>query len=263
MLRSLYTAATGMEAQTLNIDVIANNLANANTVGYKKGKANFQELLYQNVTTAGAASSDNYLVPTGIQVGLGVKPIAVQKVFQQGDFVQTGNTLDVVIQGDGFFQVTMPDGTTSYTRDGSFKLDNTGQIVTSDGYPLEPSITIPITTLTTTVGSDGKVSVTEAGTTTATQIGQIQIARFINPGGLNAIGSNLFTPSGSSGDPVTGNPGTEAFGTLQQGYTEMSNVNVVEEMVNMISSQRAYEMRAKDVTASDEMLQDANNMKSS
>jgi len=261
MVRSLYSAATGMEAQKLNIDVIANNLANVNTVGFKKSRADFQDLLYQAISAPGAASADGVVIPSGIQVGLGVKPVAVQKIFQQGDFMTTGNNLDLVIEGDGFFQIRMPDDTTSYTRSGALKMDNEGRVVNSDGYPLEPAITIPENTLNITVGSDGRVTVLQAGNTTPTEIGQIELARFINPGGLKAIGKNLFQETGSSGEATTGNPSTEGLGTLAQGFLEMSNVNVVEEMVNMIVSQRAYEVTSKAVQASDEMLQTANNMK--
>jgi flagellar basal-body rod protein FlgG len=261
MMRSLYIAATGMEAQKLNIDVISNNLANVNTTGFKKSRADFQDLMYQTLRAPGATSAESLQVPSGIQIGLGVKPVAVQKIFQQGDFVHTGNTLDLVIEGDGFFQITMPDGTLAYSRAGAFKLNSDGAIVNSDGYLLEPSISIPSNTLTITVGSDGQISVTQAGSTTPTQIGQIQLAKFINPGGLNSIGKNLFQPTASSGDATTGTPGLEGIGTITQGFTEMSNVNIVEEMVNMIVSQRAYEINSKAVQASDEMLQVVNNLK--
>jgi len=261
MLRSLFIAATGMEAQKLNIDVIANNLANANTVGYKKSRADFQELIYQSLRTPGATSAEGAQIPSGIQVGLGVRPVAVQKIFQQGDFVQTGNSLDLVIEGDGFFQILMPDGTIAYTRSGAFKLDSEGRIVNSDGYPLEPGITVPSNTLNITVGSDGKVTVLQAGSTTPTEIGQIELARFINPGGLKAIGRSLYVNTASSGEATTGNPGAEGIGTIAQGFVEMSNVNVVEEMVNMIISQRAYEISSKAVQTSDEMLQIVNNLR--
>ncbi|NWF97436.1 MAG: flagellar basal-body rod protein FlgG [Nitrospirae bacterium] len=261
MLRSLFIAATGMEAQKLNIDVIANNLANVNTVGFKKSRADFQELIYQDLRTPGAISAEGSQIPSGIQVGLGVKPVAVQKLFLQGDFVHTGNPLDLVIEGDGFFQITMPDGTIAYTRAGAFKLDSEGRIVNSDGYPLEPAITVPANTVSLTVGSDGKIQALQSGSTTPTEIGQIELARFINPGGLKAMGKNLFTTTGSSGDATTGNPSTEGLGTIAQGFIEMSNVNIIEEMVNMIVSQRAYEINSKAVQASDEMLQTANNIK--
>ncbi|GBD39447.1 MAG: flagellar basal body rod protein FlgG [Deltaproteobacteria bacterium] len=261
MIRSLFIAATGMQAQKLNIDVVANNLANANTVGYKKSRADFQELIYQDLRTPGALSTEGSEIPSGIQLGLGVRPVAIQKVFQQGDFIHTGNPLDLVIEGDGFFQILMPDGTIAYTRGGSFKLDSEGRIVNSDGYALEPEIAIPPDTLSITIGSDGIISVVEAGSTEPTEIGQIELARFINPAGLKAIGRGLFIPTASSGDPITDIPGNEGIGTISQGFIELSNVNIVEEMINMIISQRAYEMNSKAVQASDEMMQTANNMK--
>lgn len=261
MIRSLFTAATGMEAQRLNIDVIANNLANVNTNGYKRGRADFQDLVYQDLRAAGAASAEGAQIPSGIQVGLGVRPVAVQKIFQQGDFAYTGNSLDLVIEGDGFFQITRPEGDVAYTRAGAFKLDSEGRIVTSDGDPLEPAVTIPANTTSITVGADGKITVMQAGSQSPTEVGQIELARFTNPGGLKAIGRNLFLPTESSGEPVAAKPGSEGTGTVGQGFVEMSNVNVVEEMVNMIVSQRAYEIGAKAVQASDEMLQTINNMR--
>lgn len=261
MIKSLFIAATGMQAQKLNIDVVANNLANANTVGYKKSRADFQELIYQDLRTPGALSAEGSEIPSGVQLGMGVRSVAIQKVFQQGDFVHTGNPLDLVIEGDGFFQIIMPDGTIAYTRAGAFKLDSEGRIVNSDGYALEPEISIPPNTLSITIGSDGVISVTEAGSTEPTEIGQIELARFINPGGLKAIGKSLFMPTASSGDPITDVPGNEGLGTISQGFVELSNVNIVEEMINMIISQRAYEMNSKAVQASDEMMQAANNMK--
>jgi len=263
MIRSLFIAATGMEAQKLNLDVISNNLANVNTVGFKRSRADFQELLYQDMKTPGALSAEGSQIPSGIQMGLGVKPVATQKIFLQGDFVQTGNNLDMVIEGDGFFQVTQPtNGEIAYTRNGSFKLDRDGRIVTSDGYPLNPAITVPANTKSITVGSDGKISAQVSGNKNSTEIGQIQLARFMNPGGLSSIGKSLFVPTDASGDPVLGNPGgTEGLGTISQGFIEMSNVNIVEEMVNMIVSQRAYEINSKAVQAADEMLQTATNLK--
>lgn len=261
MPRSLFIAATGMEAQKLNIDVISNNLANVNTAGFKRSRADFQDLLYQTLRMPGASSGEGTQIPSGIQIGLGVKPVAVQKIFEQGDFVHTANNLDLVIEGDGFFQITKPDGTIAYTRSGAFKQDSEGRIVTSDGYPLEPAITIPANTLNLSIGSDGKISVLQAGSITPTEIGQIEIARFTNPGGLSASGKNLFQPTAASGDATTGTPSAEGFGSINQGFIEMSNVNVVEEMVNMIVSQRAYEMNSKAVQASDEMLQVANNLR--
>jgi len=261
MLRSLYIAATGMEAQKLNIDVISNNLANVNTTGFKKSKADFQDLMYQTIRTPGTSSGDNTEVPSGIQVGMGVKPVAVQKIFQQGDFVSTGNSLDMVIEGDGLFQIQKPDGTIAYSRSGSFKLDSDGRIVNSDGYPLEPGITVPTTTTSISIGSDGKVSIMQSGSTTPTEIGQIELAKFINPGGLNSLGKNLYDITAASGEAITANPSTDGLGSISQGYIEMSNVNIVEEMVNMIVSQRAYEINSKAVQASDEMLQVANNLR--
>lgn len=261
MIRSLFTAATGMEAQKLNIDVIANNLANANTVGFKKSRADFQELIYQSLKSPGAVSAEGAQVPTGIQVGLGVKPVAVQKMFDQGDFVHTGNSLDLVIEGEGFFQISMPDGTIAYSRAGAFKLDNEGRIVNSDGYPIEPGITIPSDTLSISISSDGKISVLQPGSITPVEVGQIELARFINPGGLKPIGKNLFLATDSSGEATTGNPSAEGLGNINQGFIELSNVNVVQEMVNMIISQRAYEINSKAVQTSDDMLQIANNLK--
>lgn len=261
MDRSLFIAATGMEAQRINIDVISNNLANVNTTGFKKSRADFQELMYQSLKTAGAVSSDGNEVPTGIQVGLGVKPAAVQKMFNQGDFVSTGNNLDMVIEGSGFFQITKPDGELAYTRAGTFKLNSEGNLVTSDGYPLEPAITIPTNALEITITPEGSVSVLQAGDNTPVEVGQIETAQFINPGGLKAIGKNLFIPSGSSGEATTGNPGSDGLGSINQGFIELSNVNVVEEMVNMIVSQRAYELNSKVIQSTDEMLALANNLK--
>jgi len=261
MLRSLFISASGMEAQRLNLDVIANNLANANTVGFKKSRADFQDLMYQNLRTPGATSAEGLQIPSGIMIGLGVRPIAVQKIFTQGDFVQTGNSLDLVIEGDGFFQISLPDGTIAYTRAGAFKLDSEGRIVNSDGYLLEPGITVPANTLNITIGSDGKVTVLQAGSSTPVEIGQIEIAKFANPAGLMAIGKNLFLQTDSSGEAITGIPGSEGMGTIAQGFLELSNVNIVEEMVNMIISQRAYEINSKAIQASDEMLQTINNLK--
>ncbi len=261
MIRSLWTAATGMEAQQLNVDVIANNLSNVNTVGFKRSRADFEDLLYQMVRQPGVSSTSNTVEPTGIQIGLGVKPAAVVKNFSQGNFKETGNPLDVAIAGHGFFQIQMPDGTIAYTRSGAFKIDNNGRIVNSEGYPLIPQITIPNDTVAINIGNDGTVSVLEAGQETPTQIGQIQLAYFINPAGLKALGHNLFKPTQSSGAAQINNPGTNGLGTLEQGVLEMSNVSVVQEMVDMIAAQRAYETNAKAIQTSDEMLQTANNVK--
>ncbi len=261
MQRSMFIAATGMEAQKTNIDVIAHNLANVNTNGFKKGRADFQDLIYQSLKSAGAESADGNEIPTGIQLGLGVKTAAVQKLFRQGDFVSTENPLDMVIEGDGFYQITMPDGDIGYTRAGSFKIDSSGRLVTSDGYPMEPAITLPDDTLEVTVSSDGTISVLQPGSSTATTVGQIELAQFINPAGLRALGKNLFSLSGSSGDAAVGTPGLDGLGTIMQGMIELSNVNIVEEMVNMIVSQRAYELNSKVVQTSDDMLRMANSIK--
>jgi flagellar basal-body rod protein FlgG len=262
MIRALFTAASGMSAQQLNVDVISNNIANVNTTGYKRSRADFQDLMYQTLSAPGAASTQSTQVPTGIQVGLGVKPVAVQKLFTQGDFQATGNSLDLVIEGDGFFQITMPDGTINYTRAGAFKLDKDGRIVNSNGYPLEPSITIAANTTSITVGSDGIVTAMESGNATPQQKGQIELATFINPGGLLAMGKNLFMATDASGTATTGAAGADGRGTINQGFLEMSNVNIVEELASLIIAQRAFEMNTKAVTTADQMLQNVNAMKS-
>jgi flagellar basal-body rod protein FlgG len=250
-----------MQAQTLNIDVISNNLANVATTGFKKSRADFQDLLYQNLRSPGVSSSADTQVPTGIQVGTGVRPAATQKMFTQGEFENTQNELDMAIEGDGFFQVLQPNGETAYTRAGAFKLDNEGRVVTSDGFPMEPELTVPDDAVGISIGIDGTVSVLLAGETEPTEIGNIELAEFINPAGLKSIGRNLFTPTGASGDATTGTPGEDAFGNIAQGYLESSNVSVVDEMVNMIVAQRAYETNSKTIQASDEMLQTANNLR--
>lgn len=261
MLKALWIAATGMEAQNLNIDVISNNLANVNTPGFKKDRADFEDLMYQTIKLVGAPATSQTQVPTGISIGQGVRPVAVQKIFSQGDYKQTNNPLDLAIEGDGFFQILLPNGDLAYTRAGSFKLDRDGRIVTADGDPLQPEITIPQDAEAINIGQDGTVSVLQPGNTTPTQLGQIQLVRFINPAGLKSIGRNLFMPTESSGEPILGIPGENGFGTIAQGYLEMSNVSVVEEMVNMIIAQRAYEINAKAIQTADEMLQMANNIK--
>lgn len=261
MIRSLYTAATGMEAQQLNIDVIANNLANVNTTGFKRSRVDFQDLLYQTIRTAGAAQAQGVQIPTGIQVGLGTRVASVQKLFTQGDFQMTGNKLDVLIEGNGFFQVMLPSGNLAYTRDGSFKIDGQGRLVTSDGYPVQPEITIPAGAKEISIGEDGTVSATLAGQSTPQELGQIQLVGFTNPAGLESLGRNLFAQTEASGEPVPGTPGQDGLGTLAQGYVEMSNVKVVEEMVNMIIAQRAYEVNSKSIQAADEMLNIANNIR--
>lgn len=262
MVRSLYTAATGMTAQQLNMDVIANNLANVNTTGFKKSRADFQDLLYQNSRTAGTSAADGAQVPTGILVGLGTRTAAVERLNTQGDAKQTGNALDMEIEGDGFFQIQLSDGPTGYTRDGSFKLDSQGRIVTSDGYPLQPELVVPKNTVgSVTIAQDGTVSATVSGSSTPQEIGKIQLARFSNASGLESVGRDTLKQSASSGDPTTGTPGLDGLGTLGSGFLEMSNVSVVEEMVNMITAQRAYEINSKAIQASDEMLQMTNQMK--
>ena len=261
MIRALYTSSSGMQAQQLNLDAIANNLANVNTAGFKRSRVDFQDLLYQTFRTPGTGSAQGVIVPTGIQLGHGTRPVATQQIFSQGDFQQTENPLDLVIENNGFFQVLRPDGTTAYTRSGAFKKDGTGRVVTSDGFLLQPGITIPQDATTVTVGTDGTVSVTQPGQTTAQQIGTIQLARFVNPAGLVSVGRSLFIPTQASGDAIVANPGTDGMGTLAQGFLEMSNVKVVEEMVAMIMSQRAYEANSKAIQASDEMLSMANNMR--
>ncbi len=261
MIRSLWTSATGMQAQELNIDVIANNLANVNTSGFKKSRAEFQDLLYESMRPAGAASSADTTVPTGIQLGHGTRPSAVQKMFSQGDFQNTGNELDWAIEGDGFFQIEMPGGDTGYSRSGEFKLDADGRIVNPDGFPLIPEIAVPNDTVSISVGLDGTVSVIQAGDGTPSEIGSIQVARFVNPAGLRSLGKNLFTPTNASGDEIIGTPGENGFGGIAQGFLEMSNVSVVDEMVSMITAQRAYETNSKVITTADDMLQLANNLK--
>ncbi|MGD9210076.1 MAG: flagellar basal-body rod protein FlgG [Desulfobacteraceae bacterium] len=261
MIRSLWTAATGMQAQTLNIDVIANNLANVNTTGFKRMRADFQDLLYETMRPPGMASSADTTVPTGIQLGHGARPAATQKLFIQGDFQHTQNDLDMAIEGDGFFQVLQPNGEIAYTRSGSFKIDNEGRIVTSDGFPMEPEIVLPQDSIAISVSTDGIVSALLAGESTPVEVGNIELARFINPAGLDNIGRNLFLPTDASGDVETGTAGEDGFGTIAQGYLEMSNVSVVDEMVNMITAQRAYEINSKAIQASDDMLQVASNLR--
>ncbi len=261
MIRALFTAATGMQAQQINIDVIANNLANVSTVGFKKHRADFQELLYETIVPAGAPSAQGTEIPTGLQIGTGVRPIATQKIFTEGEFKRTDNELDMAIEGEGFFVVTRPNGETAYTRSGAFKLNSSGQVVTSEGFLLSPNITIPTTALKVTLGTDGTVSVINAGTTTPTQVGQITLARFPNPAGLSSLGKNLFAETVASGAATTGTPGLTGIGTLVQGFLENSNVSVVDELVHLIEAQRAYEINSKAIQTSDEMLQVVGNLK--
>ena len=261
MIRALFTAATGMTAQQLNIDTVANNLANVNTAGFKRSRVDFQDLLYQTSRMPGSPTVQGADAPTGTQVGGGVRPASTQRIFTQGDFQRTDNPLDLVIEGDGFFQVLRGDGTTAYTRAGSFRQDANGRVVNPDGFSLQPEITIPNQATDISVGTDGVVSVTLAGNNTPQQVGTIELARFVNPAGLNSIGRNLYLPTAASGTALTGAPGSQGFGTLSQGYVEMSNVKVVEEMVNLITGQRAYEASSKAVQSADEMLQQANNLR--
>ncbi len=255
MNRSLYIAATGMNAQQTNLDVISNNLANVSTNGFKASRAVFQDLLYQTTRQPGASSTDTTQLPSGMQLGTGVQEVATERLYSQGSLTQTTNAKDLAIEGNGFFQVQMPDGTTSYTRDGSFQTDQNGVLVTASGYPVQPQITIPQTATSFTVGSDGTVSITTPATANATTIGTLQLATFVNPAGLQALGQNLFSETSTSGTPQVGTPGLNGLGTLQQGYVETSNVNVVQELVNMIQTQRAYEINSKAVETSDQMLQ--------
>jgi flagellar basal-body rod protein FlgG len=255
MIRSLWIAKTGMEAQQTRLDNITNNLANVSTNGYKRTHAVFEDLMYQNMRQSGANSSEQTQLPTGLQLGLGVRPVATSRNFSQGSLQQTGNNLDLAIKGQGFFQIQMPDGTTAYTRDGAFQLDANGQVVTSSGYTVQPGITVPATALSVTVAGDGVVSVQMPGQAAPTRVGQLQLAQFINPAGLDPRGQNLFTETAASGAPTTGNPETNGMGGLAQGFVETSNVSVVEELVSMIQTQRAYELNSKAVTTSDQMLQ--------
>jgi flagellar basal-body rod protein FlgG len=261
MMRALWTAGTGMSVQQVNLDVIANNIANVNTTGFKKGRADFQDLMYQTIKLQGTKNDGGNQIPTGIQIGHGAMLAAVQKVFIQGDFSQTDNETDLAIEGTGFIQVTMPDGTLAYTRAGSFKKDSEGRICTSDGYLVTPNITIPTNATKTSIGSDGTVSVQVQGQSSLSQIGKIELASFPNPTGLNSIGKSLYQQTDASGSPVLGTPGTNGMGTLLQGYLEMSNVNIMQEMVNLIIGQRAYEVNSKAIQAADEMLQIANNVR--
>ncbi len=262
MIRALWTAAAGMNCQQINVDVIANNLANVNTAGFKRTRVDFQDLLYQSLLTPGSVSSAGAEYPVGLEVGLGARVVSTEKIFTQGDFRETGNPLDLVIEGDGFFQVTMPNGTTAYTRAGTFKLDSQGRLCTGEGWLLYPEITIPPNAVEITVGSDGSISILNGETGEVEDLGvTIELARFSNPAGLKAIGHSVYVPTPASGDPITGTPGTLGLGTINQGFVEMSNVSVVEEMVNLIAGQRAYEVASKAIQAADEMLQTSNNVK--
>ncbi|MBU1427076.1 MAG: flagellar basal-body rod protein FlgG [Gammaproteobacteria bacterium] len=260
MIRSLWIAKTGLEAQQTQMDVISNNLANVSTNGFKRARAVFEDLLYQNIRQPGAQSSQQTQIPSGLQIGTGVRPVATERIHTQGNLQQTNGQLDVAIQGAGFFQILQPDGTTAYTRDGAFQTDSQGQIVTSNGYVVQPAITIPANAITVTIGLDGVVSITQAGVAAPVQVGSLQLATFINPSGLQSMGQNMYMETASSGTPSTNVPGTNGTGTLSQGYVETSNVNVVEELVNMIQTQRAYEINSKAITVSDQMLQKLSQM---
>ena len=261
MLRSLYTAATGMIAQQTSIDVTSNNIANVNTVGYKKQRAEFADLFYQTMEYAGTSTSATTASPTGTEIGLGVRPTAVTKMFSQGNFKETGNNLDLAITGNGFFKVQLPDGTMAYTRNGSFKVDANGQMVTSDGYPLVPNIVIPPDAVQVSIGTDGTVSVLQAGQTNSSQIGQITLTNFVNPAGLHSLGDNNYINTSASGDPIEGIAGQNGLGQMRQGFVEMSNVQLVEEMTDLITGQRAYDANSKAITTSDEMLKTVNQLK--
>lgn len=252
---ALHVAKSGLDAQQTRMSVIANNLANVSTNGFKKGRASFEDLLYQTVRQPGASSSQNSELPSGLMLGTGTRIVSTEKLFTQGSLQQTDNPLDTAIQGRGFFQILMPDGSVAFTRDGSFEINAQGQLVTSQGYELDPGVTVPAETLSVTVGSDGVVSALTAGANAPQQIGNIQLVDFINPQGLQPIGENLYRETVSSGNPQAGNPGLNGLGTLIQGSLEGSNVNVVEELVSMIEAQRAYEMNSKAVQTVDEMLQ--------
>jgi flagellar basal-body rod protein FlgG len=261
MFRALYTAASGMTAQQLNLDNIANNLSNASTAGFQGRRVQFSDLLYQNEVMPGAASTQQTTNAAGLQIGLGTRPGATEITQTQGALTQTNNPLDIAIQGAGFFQILLPNGQTGYTRSGSFQQDSTGNLVTAQGYQLQPTITIPAGATSVTIGSDGTVSVTQSGQNQASQVGTIQTALFVNPGGLNAVGNNIYLPTTASGDPVVGTPsGTEGLGSLQQGMLEQSNVSTVDEFVQMILAQRGYESNSRVIKAGDEMLQQLNQL---
>jgi len=261
MMQSLYTASTGMLGMQTQIDTTANNIANVNTIGFKKSRAEFADLMYQVMEYAGTSTSDTTKSPTGIEVGLGVRPTAVNKIFTEGSLKQTDNQLDMAITGKGFFKMELPDGTEVYTRNGAFKIDENGTIVNSDGYTLVPQITVPEDATNISIGSDGTVTAIQAGQTEATQVGQITTTNFINPAGLHSMGDNLYIETGSSGQPVDGTPGLDGLGVLRQGFVELSNVELVVELTDLITGQRAYDSNSKVITTSDEMLQTTNNLK--
>lgn len=255
MIRSLWISKTGLDAQQTQMDVIANNLANVSTAGFKRSRAVFEDLLYQTLRQPGAQSSQQTQLPSGLQLGTGVRPVATERIFTQGNLQQTSNSKDLAVNGEGFFQVLLPDGTAAYTRDGSFQVDNQGQLVTSSGFVIQPAITIPATAQSITVGRDGTVSISTQGSGTPTQVGTLQLSTFINNAGLESRGENLYVETGASGNASANTPGTNGAGSISQGYIETSNVNVTEELVNMIQTQRAYEINSKAITTSDQMLQ--------
>ncbi|WQY26725.1 flagellar basal-body rod protein FlgG [Helicobacter pylori] len=261
MLRSLYSATSGMLAQQTYIDTTSNNIANVNTTGFKKSRADFNDLFYQAMQYAGTNTSNTTLSPDGMEVGLGVRPSAITKMFSQGSPKETENNLDVAITGKGFFQVQLPDGTTAYTRSGNFKLDEQGNLVTSEGYLLIPQITLPEDTTQVNIGVDGTVSVTQGLQTTSNVIGQITLANFVNPAGLHSMGDNLFSITNASGEAIVGNPDSQGLGKLRQGFLELSNVRLVEEMTDLITAQRAYEANSKSIQTADAMLQTVNSLK--
>ena len=258
-MRALWIAKTGLDAQQTRMSVVANNLANVNTTGFKRDRAMFEDLLYQTIRQPGAQSSENTQLPSGLLIGTGVRTTATEKLFTQGNLVQTESNLDVAVEGRGFFEILLPDGSVAYSRDGSFQLDSQGQMVTPNGYTVQPGLTIPANTQSITIGKDGTVSVLVAGNNAPTTLGNLQLVDFINPSGLSSLGGNLFQETSASGSPQSGTPGTSGLGTLIQGSLETSNVNVVEELVNMIETQRAYEINSKAISTSDEMLRFVNN----
>lgn len=255
MIRSLWIAKTGLDAQQTQLDITSNNLANVSTTGFKRSRAVFEDLMYQTLRQPGAKSSQQTDIPEGLQIGTGVRPISSVRVHTQGNLQQTGNQFDVAINGQGFLQVQMPDGTNAFTRDGSLHMDAQGQLVTSNGFPISPAVTLPPNTQSVTIAQDGTISATLQGSAIPQQVGSLQLANFINAAGLQAIGQNLYVETAASGTPSSGTPGTNGLGLLSQGYVETSNVNVVEELVNMIQTQRAYEINSKAITTSDQILQ--------
>jgi len=261
MIKAMRSAASGMSGQQMNIDNIANNLANVNTTGFKRTSVEFQDVLYQNFRQAGTESAVGATIPTNLAIGYGTKPVATTREFSVGQFQQTGNALDMAISGDGFFQILMPDGTTSYTRDGSFKMSAEGEIVTADGFRMLPEVTVPEDAESVSISIDGEISVLLTGNDEPQSIGNIELARFVNPAGLSAVGHNLYIQTAASGDPITGTPTQDGLGKIEQGYLEMSNVEIVDEMVNMIVAQRAYEINSKVIQTSDDMAQVANTLK--